>query len=271
MSEPETAGDGPAATADVHRALECVAEQRTAIAERIAAFESFADRVRDVPAPAGPSAATATPVAQAAPAALTSRASTPAAGDRTAAVRRAFVETVLPHSRVDAEDSIDRALAAELTRDIAVALTRGSTWTPAVKRAVLEAASTRRAEAKRLRAALETEREALEGYVADLEPIVAWLRSAGTESLSAQGFEELRAKHDRLEACCGELTALLETRQERLHEPVREAGDVPYRTLVESVYASVPVRFPVLATAARLYRLCRECQRTVRHHLVRRA
>ncbi|RKD93642.1 DUF7260 family protein [Halopiger aswanensis] len=262
-----------ASATDVHRALECVTEQRASVADRIDAFESFAACVRDLPA--GPSATTAGPVAQATPTVMTSRAAGagPATPDPCAVVRRTFLETIVPHTtiEIDGEESVVRALAAEFSRDIAVALTTNSTWTAELKTAVVEAATTRRFEAERLQAALETEAERLETLVDDLDSIVAWLRSTAAESLHQCGFDELRAKHDRLEEFCDRLGTVLEERQERLQDPVRDAGDVPYRTLVESVYASFDSRYPVLATLTRLYRICRECQRTVRDHLVRRA
>ncbi|AEH36140.1 DUF7260 family protein [Halopiger xanaduensis] len=261
------------ATTDVHRALECVTEQRESVADRIDAFESFAARVRELPA--GPSATTAGPVAQATPTVMTSRAAGtgPTTPDSCAIVRQTFLETIVPHTTVeiDGEESVVRALAAEFSRDIAVALTTNATWTAELKTAVIEAATTRRFEAERLQEALEAEAERLETLVADLDPIVAWLRSTAAESLQQYGFDELQAKHDRLEEFCEQLETGIEERQERLQEPVREAGDVPYRTLVESVYASFDARYPVLATLTRLCRICRECQRTVRDHLVRRA
>lgn len=261
------------ATTDVHRALECVTEQRASVADRIDAFESFVARVRDLPA--GPSATAASPVAQATPTVMTSRAAGagPTTPDPCAVVRQAFLETIVPHTTVeiDGKESVVRALAAEFSRDIAVALTTNATWTAELKTAVVEAAMTRRFEAERLRAALEAEVERLEALVDDLDPIVAWLRSTAAEPLQQYGFDGLQAKHGRLEEFCERLGTVLEERQERLQEPVREDGDVPYRTLVESVYASFESRYPVLAALTRLYRICRECQRTVRDHLVRRA
>ncbi|GAB3666836.1 DUF7260 family protein [Halopiger thermotolerans] len=264
--------DTAATTTDVHRALECVAEQRATVADRIDAFETFAARVRELPA--GPAATAAGPVAQATPTAMTSRvAGAGPTPDPCAVVRQTFLETIVPNTTVeiDGEESVIRALAAEFSRDIAVALTTNATWTAELKTAVVEAATTRRLEAKRLQAALETEAERLEALIDDLDPIVAWLRSTASESLQQYGFDELRAKHDRLEGFCDRLTTVLEERQRRLQEPVRDADDVPYRTLVEAVYASFDSRYPVLATLTRLYRVCRECQRTVRDHLVRRA
>lgn len=265
--------DTGTATTDVHRALECVTDQRATVADRIDAFETFAARVRELPA--GPAATTAGPVAQATPTAMTSRVAGagPTTPDPCAVVRRTFLETIVPNTTVeiDGEESIVRALAAEFSRDIAVALTTNATWTAELKTAVVEAATTRRLEAERLQAALEAEAERLEALLDDLDPIVAWLRSTASESLRQYGFDELRAKHDRLEEFCDRLTAALEERQQRLQEPVQDADDVSYRTLVESVYASFESRYPVLATLTRLYRVCRECQRTVRDHLVRRA
>lgn len=269
----ETEADAETATTDVHRALGCVTEQRATVADRIDAFESFAARVRELPA--GPSATTAGPVAQATPTVMTSQAAGtgPTTPDPCAVVRRTFLETIVPHTtiEIDGEESVVLALAAEFSRDIAVALTTNSTWTAELRTAVIEAAMTRRLEAERLQEALEAEAERLETLVDDLEPIVAWLRSTASESLHQCGFDELQAKHDRLEEFCEQLGTVLEERQGRLQDPVRDAGDVPYRTLVESVYASFESRYPVLATLTRLYRICRECQRTVRDHLVRRA
>lgn len=266
---------GPTA---VHGALECLDVERDAVTARGEAFETFARRVRDVPADVGPPAGTrqttaATPAAMAATRPTRqSTAATPE--DRCVTVREAFAETVRPHSVADREtdESLVETLAAELTEDVAVALATETGWTPALKRAVLEAVDTRRREVSLLQDLLRSERETVTDAIETIEEITAWLRSTADESLLQSDFDALRRKHERLDRHRDRLETLVADRQAQFAESTNRygCGGTRRRRLVTSFYSDLPVRHPVLSSAIRLYGICGGCQRTVRTHLTRR-
>ncbi|SEQ81193.1 DUF7260 family protein [Natrinema salaciae] len=262
----------------VHGALECIDEERTAVTDRGAAFETFARRVRAVPAERPVStvsghATAATPVAMATE--RSTRETTAAtAADRCVTVREAFAETVRPHSIADHEtdESLVETLAAELTEDVAVALATETGWTPALKRAVLESVATRRREVESLQELLRSERHTVEDAIDSIEEITAWLRSTADESLLQCDFDALRRKHERLEGYRSRLETLAAERQAQLTESTNRygRGGTQRRTVVTSIYADLSVRHPVLSSATRLNEICGGCQRTVRAHLTRR-
>jgi hypothetical protein len=256
----------------VHGALERVESEAEAVAARDRALETFARRVRDLPA-RGPARATAaTPAAV--PTVEEAQATAPADGTGCVAVREAFAETVAPHSTADLADDepLVETIAAELNEDVAVALAAETGWTPALKSAVLEAVAARRHEADAVRDALETERETVAAAIDEVDGMLAWLQSTAEESLLQCDFETLRAKHDRLASFRERLETLTEDRQAQLSDSTNRygPGGARYRTLVESVYSAGPIRYPLLSTATRLYGVCDGCQRTVRAHLIRR-
>lgn len=261
----------------LHAAPDCVDRELAAVAARDEAFAAFARRVRDLPATNsatdGGRASAATPMAMTT-AGEAGGASTATDGTGCVAVREAFAETVAPHSTADLADDepLVETIAAELNEDVAVALTAETGWTPPLKRTVLDEIATRRRETEVVRNTLETERETVAGAIGEVDEILAWLQSTAEESLLQCDFETLRAKHDRLDRYRERLDELTARRQSQFTETTNRygPGGTRYRTLVASVYADRPVRYPLLSTAARLYGVCEDCQRTVRAHLVRR-
>ncbi|WP_254762363.1 DUF7260 family protein [Natrinema marinum] len=259
----------------VHRARRCVAAEREAVADRKAALEAFEERVRDVPATtpalaAGQQQGAATTMATVAG----PSGSAPTPGERCVTVREAFAETIRPHSTADiaAEESLAETIAAELTEDIAVALAAETGWTPALKRAVLEEIADRKREATAFRETLDDERRSLEAASDEIDEIVAWLQATADESLLQCDFDALRAKHDRLERYRDRLETLTSERQARLTDSTNRygTGGTSRRSVVVSFYSELPVRYPLLSTATRLYGICEDCQRTIRAHLARR-
>lgn len=259
-------------TTALHRALDCIDEERHAVADRAAAFEAFAERVREVPTDSAPAptqqVAPATPKAMATAVQPSSAPST--RGERCVTVREAFAETVRPHSIAADEDSLVAAIAAELTDEIAVTLAAETGWTPTLKAAVLEEVATQRRKAELLRETLQSERRTIEDAIEVVDEIVAWLQATADESLLQCGFDDLRAKHEQLEAYRERLDALTEKRQAQFTDATTHPGSDGYRELVAAIYAGLSVRFPLLSTATRLYGICGDCQRTVEAHLARR-
>jgi hypothetical protein len=197
--------------------------------------------------------------------------------DHCQAVRTAFVESVRPHSVVDADgsESLLAAIRSEFSDGIAVALapTTDTVFTAELKRAILSEAATRRAETDVLRRALDRENARLQTAGEVVDDVTTWIADADETPLTDLGFDALERRHDALSRYRTRCSELARDRQAFLGETTSngvEAG-IRHRQLLPSLYEDFPVDHPVLATVARVDDICEECQRAVRNHLVRRA
>jgi hypothetical protein len=253
----------------VDQARTRVRTEREAVTAKLDAFESFADRVADLPTeprPSSPSGVTAT-------AGPLSRGGS-ATDDRCRAVRTAFAETIRPHSVADVDDpeSLLATIKSEFSDSIAVALapTTEPSFTAGLKQAVLSDVGTRRTEMAVLRLALDHEAEHLDAAAAVVDEIVGWIADTDETPLADLGFDALRRRHERLAEHRERCTDLVRERQAFLRRSTnRDGSGISHRTLVPYLYEDFPVDHPLLATAARLDAICADCQRAVRGHLVR--
>jgi hypothetical protein len=255
---------------EVDRAIERARAEREAFAAKLEAFESFADRVSDLrTASSGSTGAGVT-------ATTGSRARATDAADSCRAVRTAFAETVRPHSVADVDDPepLLATVRSEFTESIAVALapTAATAFTDELQRAILSETRDRMAEAETLRAAIEREESALFEAAETVTGVTTWLTEAEETPLSELGFEGLRRRHEDLSDRRRECEELARKRQCFLAETTgkRPARGVQHGEVIQFLYRDFSVDNPVLATAARLDDLCRECQRAVRAHLTTR-
>jgi len=258
----------------VERARTRVRTEREAVDEKRAAFERFDRRVRSI-------SAEPTPTASAAATAVTGpERRVNSAGDaRCREVRRAFDETVRPHSLDDVEDADDESLLetvrSELTESVALALspTTDAPFGPRLKRTIVGEATARRNEVVALAGALAREAEHLSDAGDVVDNVTERIVALDETPLTALGFEALEARHETLADLRTRCADLARRRQAFLEETTSngvEAG-VSHRQLPPYLYRDFPVDHPVLATAATLDATCDECQRAVRKHLVRRA
>jgi hypothetical protein len=250
-----------------HAARERAAAESERIERKVAAFESFERRVRDVPVDAGGRAGSSAPTGPSTGGALS--VGTPTDGGATETVREAFDETVLP--RADA-DSRQKAMVDELSLDLAAALSpAGTGFAPGLKARLLERVGERRSECRLLAEATAAERDCLDALGEDLDAVTSWLAETDETSLLQLGFEELRARHDRLAAhreTCDELAR----RRQRAIDDTRygDAIGIRERDVLGMLYEDFPVDHPVLADLAALDSLLEDCQRAVRRHLCAR-
>jgi len=257
----------------IEQARTRVRTEREAVDAKLDAYEAFVRRVRELRPEQTPSSASGITAAGGA----THPSVESSDSDRCRAVRTAFAETVHPHSVADTdgtEPPLD-TIREEFTDAVAVALapTTDASFGPGLKQAVLTEARSRRAEATALRKALGREGTQLDAAGTAVEEITAWVVDANETPLTDLGFDALRGRHEALASHrdrCGELAR---DRQAFLGATTNDGGDagVRHRSLTPYLYRDLPVEHPVLATVARLDETCRDCQRAVRDHLVRRA
>jgi len=256
----------------IHDAGTRVRNEQDAVEAKLDAIDRFIDRVEGctpgpTPASSGGVATTVGTLSQ----------HGRGGGDTCETVRQAFAETVRPHSLDDVEEteSLQETIQVELSESIAVALapTTNTGFTPKLKRAVLAETRARRAETEALRRALQREADEVADARAEVDEVVEWVVAADETPLTELGFEELRHRHERLETYRDRCETVAKRRQSFLAGATNnglEAG-IDHRRLGPYIYRDFPTDHPVLTTVARLDDACRECQRAVRDHLVRRA
>lgn len=240
----------------VDRAGERVAREREAVETKRQAYDRFRSRIESI----RPRTTTAG----------AGETLTYSSGGSNAAqpIREAFAETV---GAACEDPPTAELLAVELGEGIATALATDGP-SPPLRRAVLSESDRRRAELAAMERALEAEAGSLAEASETVESIREWLIEANETPLSASGFEELRAYHERLAEFREDCAALLSDRQKHLGRTTSADGraGLRHRDLVDHLYEGFPIDHPVLVTAVRLDELCAECQRSVRDHLVRR-
>ncbi|ADJ14187.1 DUF7260 family protein [Halalkalicoccus jeotgali] len=239
----------------IEGARERVAREREAVSEKRAAYDRFRTRIESV-----------SPRAAIADGGDTLVSSAGRTGARP--IREAFAETVAPTCEDRATMEL---LGAELGEEIATALATGGV-SPPLYRAIGTEVDRRRAELAAMDGALEAEADSLRRARGVVEPVREWMIEENETALSAYGFEGLRERHARLGAFRADCEGLLADRQTDLGRTTGAQGraGVRQRDLASYLYEGLPIDHPVLVTAVRLEELCRECQRTVRDHLVRR-
>lgn len=251
----------PDARAVLRREHERAADERDA-------FARFARRVADLeagPAQGNPSQGTGTnggPGLAVGTLALSGPADPPP-DDRVAQARRAYRDTVMSVSHYEEEygESLEENVSAEFGESVAIALEGAETFTPGLRRTLVDGAETARDRRNSLVRAIEKEEVALRSAastLSDVESDVEAVEGGSTLSLS---FEQLMDRWGRLYDLEQECETVVEERQETLRSgygvPLRLDGPI---TLQEYLYESLPVTHPILAEATRLIESVREVQ-----------
>jgi hypothetical protein len=248
-----------------------VQAEQDVVAEKIDAFDAFIDRVAELPTDPTPSSA-----GMAATTGTQLRVDS-ATDDHCRTVRKAFDETVRPHSvaEVGGSESLLETMREELTDTIVLALapTTDVSFGPELKQMVISRTQDRRAEATALHEALGREEVHLTEVGAAVDDITAWIVEANETPLTDLDFDALKRRHETLASHRDRCETLAHRRQQFLRETTNngiEAG-VRHERLIPYLYQDFPVDHPVLARVTKLDGMCDECQRIVRDHLVRRA
>jgi hypothetical protein len=257
---------------DIEQARTRAQAEQEAITEMQDAYETFIRRVQKQQPEQTPSSAAGLTTAGGVTHLSTDGSST----DGCRSVRRAFAETIRPHSvaDIDQTESLLETIREEFTDAIAVALapTTEASFTPNLKQMVLAEAQSRRAEATALHKALEREEAHLDDVAEAVDDIIAWIVNANETPLTDLGFDALQQCHETLASHRDRCEEVALGRQEFLRKTTNNGVDagVCHRSLMPYLYQDFPGDHPVLATVARLIKTCQECQRVVRDHLVRR-
>jgi hypothetical protein len=277
--------DGSLQTA-VDTARERVAAERERTTAKREAVDEFQRRVREVdPEPLGGTDSAGTPgPGSGAPGVGPQRGASGTqsrvggGGSGCRAVRRAFADCLgdVAGDADERHDTVHEAIAAEFSEEVAVALATadgGGRLTPTLRAGVLDETRRRRAELSVMASALEREAGSLAAAAELVGETTDWLREHNPTPLSSLSFDELAARHRRLDDHRDRLDRAVAARQSFLDESTGEAARVGIRheDLVAYLYGGRDTGHPVLVTLGRLDGLCDEAQRTLRAHLVCRA
>lgn len=226
----------------IAEARRAVRRERRRTVDEHEAFASFANAVRDLPTE-DPSGGVQ----------VGARLASADAASSTRAVRDAYERTVMavPHYREEYDDTYTESLAAELGPSVAAAAT-ASALTPAVRRGIVAAAESARADRARFVEALDAEDRALREADARLGEVLAEAADLDTEPLGAMGFGALDGVRARLRTLERKVETVGEERQAGLREQTdalslpSEAPDLP-----TYVYQAYETTYPVLSVVVR--------------------
>ena len=178
----------------------------------------------------------------------------------------AYRETVMAVDHYDEEfdETLCESLAEELTDDIAVALTCGDEFSPALQRTVCKAAETARQDRSSFLTELATENESLTCARDRLQDIASTYESLTADHPMTLTVPELSDRYAALRNLLERCEDLATARQVTLQEcrPRHEHDDV---SLQSYLYQSLSTNYPVLADCATLSDSIRpECRRLLR-------
>lgn len=171
-------------------------------------------------------------------------------------IRRTYQETVreVPHYEREYDDTVTESLVEEFGSGIATQLVAGETYTPLLKKQLIETVWQSRQERKHFLQTLESEHEALQTAKTTLEEVDAEIEHMTVYSPSEQSLDELFQNYNRLidtgETC---ETVLKERQQQRVEG--HAAVTTSYTNNIDLcpyLYRSLPVTYPILADTTNL-------------------
>ncbi|WP_144796652.1 DUF7260 family protein [Halorubrum depositum] len=271
---PTTTGGSDGSRAPVDDAREALRIERRRTVDEREAFRAFRARVESIPtetvAPVGsagrPSPTDRTDLTRA-PGSGGDGGAPPGSG--LAAVRDAYAETVMsvPHYEEEYDDTYERSVAAELGRELAYALTRGSGYHPEYERALFDAIDGAIEERDRLGERLRVEADSIDRAGSRLAAVRREI--ASLDAVVPDGdFGALDASRARAGVLVEDCDRIAARRQRVLAEHERglrldgDAVDLP-TYLYQSTDATYPVLAAVGSVGDRLDDLTRRTERAI--------
>jgi hypothetical protein len=193
--------------------------------------------------------------------------------DHLSEVRDAYEETVMsvPHYEEDYGESLARHMQTEFGDEVTAAVVDGDQFSPQLKQALLQQATTNQLKREKLMRKLEEEFDDLSTFKSRLRRIDQRRERTVDEPAYRASFEELtEAWHelDELEAECEDLLAerQSEMRTEVTVGPPGEGDHAFHRYL----YSGLESAYPILSVGVDVYDRVREAKRDVTNSLARR-
>jgi hypothetical protein len=171
-------------------------------------------------------------------------------------VRRAYQETVMAvqHYEKEYDDMIVQSLAEEFGPEIATQLVSGQTYTPIIKKHLIEAAKQSRQEREHLLSTIESEQEELRKAQTIIEEIDVQIERVSVSLSSDLSVNELFQRCNALTDAEKRCEAVLKERQQQRidgHGAVN-APQTDFTDLYAYLYSSLSVTYPILADTTEL-------------------
>jgi hypothetical protein len=167
-------------------------------------------------------------------------------------VRSAYRETVMgvDHFTEEYDESLAEHMAAEFDESLAVAVCGGASFSPQMRRALVQQGNEARDRRSLLLRALDRELEGLSTAAETLSEVEETLSEIDSRPQINRSFEWLTTSWDRLGTLRTRCDRLVERRQEEIHGEAIARGPRGRSSLHSYLYQSLPVDHPVLADAA---------------------
>lgn len=192
---------------------------------------------------------------------------------RLPAVRDAYEETVMsvPHYDEDYGEPLLQHMGTEFGGEVAAAVAGGEQFTPQLKQALLQQATTNQLKREKLMRKLETEFDELSAFKSSLEEIDERRQRAVDRPTYRSSFEDLTDAWDELDDLSEECEAIIEERQSEMQTdiavgPAGEGEHAFHRYL----YSGLDATYPVISSSLDLYDRIQESKRDVVGAIARR-
>jgi hypothetical protein len=241
-------------------AVSAVTEERKRTAAEQAAFEEFSTRIAALEATAIES-----------PPATTGSGFNPSGIEPAAPledVRTAYSDTVMAvaHYEEEYDEPYAEHMVAEFGPDLAGIVERNDVLTPQLQAALIQASDAARQERASFCRTLDREHDALTDARQRLRDVSDTTERLTTTPLSQRSFDDVLGAESRLQCLKADCEALLEDRQQQLHEgPSRDGIQ-----LQKYLYASRSWTFPVLDDTLDCLSQLREIERRIVQAVSRR-
>ncbi len=235
--------DNAQVTTLLNQASQAVNDEQTRVRDEHDAFHAFIERIQSLD-----------PTPQQRSSTVPLQTHAPTTDSSLRAVRDAYEATIMsvPHYESEYNDTYTHSLTEELGPDIATALTQQTHFDQTSKQAVLTAAQTAKTKRSRLLEALEAEADSITTGMETLLPVARQVHTYREKSFDACSMDVLDGYHNRLNVLESQCLDVVESRQgtRRIqHNRMRLPYDGPDLTYV---YTTLPVDYPLIATAAAL-------------------
>lgn len=178
--------------------------------------------------------------------------------ERCRQLRERFEATVRPHSLEDVAgtEPVTETIREELGERVALALAPDGNprYTPQLRDGIFASIDERRAGLRAMSSAVDRELTFLREAREEIGGMIDGFGEADGRYLYEHGFNELRERHDRLEAYRTRCDRLARERQTVLASATSygASAGMNHRTLIAYLYRSLPTNHPVLTAIVRL-------------------
>jgi len=252
----------------IDEAQQLVIDERKAIADKLAALDRFAKGVTKIstetrPSPTG--SAVAGNFLNSSPMSVSN-------DDRICRVRSLFAETVQPHSIADIgrSEPLLVTIQEEFNEEIALALSPSTNhqFTPQLQRAICSATERCKSDLRVMDKGLAIEEDDLE-YVAELRKSLPDKLSAAPDASEIHSTT-LVNQYEKIEHCKRQCEQLTIDRQLTVHATINHSpeGNLSHSFLLDYIYQSLDVDYPVLSATIQLINHCETHQQTICERLI---